>query len=287
MRSNAWTTVDECKYLEGLIPSFLSVQQNRNVGSWLASTSVEFLKKFPARAQKFNRESLKKVQVTFPIHVFLLFYSLTLQKLRTWYGNHTRDCVRGTDSRHVLDLSGKAHRRPLPLQLSQAYSILYYAEGTPLYQEIRTLYDKYKEGDEETIAKLKPLFGKSSTSTPETPESGATTTQTDAATMQANTASTPTDAIPPPPTKSKRRKQSKKKKESPSAGHVPKFVVFQQAIIREKVREMSAIEATAVDELIEERYAVAMDIWESPWLAPVKGREQASETELEHEYYQT
>ena len=158
-----------------------------------------------------------------------------------------------------------------------------------MYQEIRTLYDKYKEGDKETITKLKPLFSKSSTSTPETPESGATTTQTDVAdvaTMQANTASTPMDAIPPPPTKSKRRKQIKKKKESPSAGHIPKFVIFQQAIIRKKVREMSAIEATTVDKLIKECYAVTMDIWESPWLAPVKGWEQASETELEHEYYQ-
>jgi hypothetical protein len=127
-------------------------------------------------------------------------HSLASQKLRYWFGNHTRDCVRGTDSRRVLDLSGKAHRRPLPLQPAQAYSILYYAEGTPLYREIRTLYDKYKEGDKETVDALAHLFNKSSTSktspTP-TPENGATPSQTDATTPQTDTATPQTDTATP------------------------------------------------------------------------------------------
>ena len=67
MRSNAWTTVDECKYLNDLIPKFLSVQESRGVGAWLASTATEFLKKFPLRTKKFNRESLTKVRGNLPI----------------------------------------------------------------------------------------------------------------------------------------------------------------------------------------------------------------------------
>ena len=244
-------------------------------------------------------------------------HSLASQKLRYWFGNHTRDCVRGTDSRGVLDLSGKAHRRPLPLQPAQAYSILYYAEGTPLYREIRTLYDKYKEGDKETVDALAHLFNKSSTSktspTP-TPENGATpsqtdattpqtdtatpqtdtaTAQTDTATAQTNTATAQTDTALPPPrgasTRKTRSKNPKKaKKTSPLTTHrVPQFVVFQQAIIREKIKEISEAEAAAVETLIEERYDAAMNVWESPWLAMAKGNEQDSEDELENTFYQT
>ena len=67
MHSNAWTTVNKCKYLNNLIPKFLSVQERRGVGAWLASTATEFLKKFPLRTKKFNRESLTKVRANLPI----------------------------------------------------------------------------------------------------------------------------------------------------------------------------------------------------------------------------
>lgn len=258
--------------------------------------------------------------------------------MRTWFGNHTRDCVRGTDSRHVLDLSGKANRRPLPLQPAQAYSILYYAEGTPLYSEIRTLYDKYKEGDVATVAKVDTLLKKSST-TKTSPETGATTPQDDTTTPQPD-ATTPQDDTTPQPTdttlqddatapqpnaitlqpnttspqpdapatqvdtnaildppegpkgRKPRAKKSKSKKATvgvrhPSGRGVPKFLVFQQAIIREKVKTMSDTEADAVDALIEERYAAAIAVWESPWTAPKSGQEGVSEIELENQFYQT
>ena len=67
MRSNAWTTVNECKYLNDLIPKFLSVQERHGVGTWLTSTATKFLKKFPLRTKKFNRESLTKVRANLPI----------------------------------------------------------------------------------------------------------------------------------------------------------------------------------------------------------------------------
>ena len=209
--------------------------------------------------------------------------------------------MRGTDNRHVLDLSGKANQCPLPLQLAQAYSILYYAKGTPLYEEIHTLYDKYGAGDEATVAKLCPLLGKPTTSTaspsPEndtaTPQTDVTTTQTDTTTAQADTSTSQTNAVPPTSkgTRTKKsqpkgRKQAKEKKQSKPNNNIPRFVVFQQAIIREKIKEMSNAEAAAVEELIEDRYAVAMEIWESPWLAPVKGQEQLSATELENKFFQ-
>ena len=282
-----------------------------------------------------------------------LIYLPIFQKLRTWFGNHTRDCVRGTDSRHVLDLSGKANRRPLPLQPAQAYSILYYAEGTPLYQEIHTLYEKYLEGDAATVAKLSPIFSKSSTSKTSaspTPEDGittvqanttatttsssdttaspsdttaspsdttalpsnatlspthttvspapsdATTPQSNTTTLQPNTTTTQMDAaLHPPKGTGTKKKQPKKPKKAtkklthPTTREVPKFVVFQQAIIREKIKEISEVEADAVETLIEERYAAAMQAWESPWTAvkaSKKEASEASEVERENQFYQ-
>ena len=226
--------------------------------------------------------------------------------------------MRGSDSHSVLDLSGKANRRPLPLQPAQAYLILYYAEGTPLYVEIRALYDKYKEGDTATIAKLAPLLAKSSTSKTSpspAPESSAPTPQDNAVALQLNTTTpqadtttsesnvtTQTDADPtqmgsdttplPPEgsgakkTRSRKRKKAVVEDNPPPTRNVPKFVVFQQAIVREKIKTMSDIESDAVDALIEERYAAAVAAWESPWTASKAGQGGVSEVELENKFYQ-
>jgi hypothetical protein len=88
--------------------------------------------------------------------------------------------------------------------------------------------------------------------------------------------------------KTRSKNPKKAKKTSPLTTHrVPQFVVFQQAIIREKIKEISEAEAAAVETLIEERYDAAMNMWESPWLAMAKGSEQDSEDELENTFYQT
>lgn len=61
MRGNAWTTLEEFEYLESLKTKFLAEQESRTVGSWLAHTAGLFLKKFPLRAEKFDRERLTLV----------------------------------------------------------------------------------------------------------------------------------------------------------------------------------------------------------------------------------
>ena len=316
MHSNTWTTAEEFKYLDSLVPKFLAGQENCTVGPWLTRTATEFLKRFPACAVQYNCEQITMVLIfSHSTHISHSYRSLTLQKIRTWYGNHTRDCVRGTDSRHVLDLSGKANRRPLPLQPAQAYPILYHAKGTPLYQEIHDLHNKYKAGDETTVAKLTPLFDKSLTpetlSLPASAEDDTTTPQSDTTALQTNTAAAQSDAIslpsnnttpsedtaPPEGTaptgkQSRTRKpakaktKTKTKTKSLSDGHVPKFVVFQQAIIHEKLKTVTDVETAAIEALIKECYDAAMKIWESPWLSLAKGQEQALDIELENKFYQ-
>lgn len=55
---------------------------------------------------------------------------------------------------------------------------------------------------------------------------------------------------------------------------------------------MSDIEADTVEALIEDRYAAAMEAWESPWVRVVKDKgqiseaEAPSEVELENKFYQ-
>ena len=61
MCSNTWTTTEEFKYLDSLVPKFLAGQENRTVGPWLARMATEFLKRFPVRAVQYNRERITLV----------------------------------------------------------------------------------------------------------------------------------------------------------------------------------------------------------------------------------
>jgi len=65
MRSNAWMTLEEFKFLDGLIPQFLTQQGVRVVGLWLAGTAAMFLTKFPSRSAKFDRDHLTTVCMLF------------------------------------------------------------------------------------------------------------------------------------------------------------------------------------------------------------------------------
>ena len=319
MRSNAWTTVEECKFLDDLIPQFLSQQEIRVVGPWLTEIATTFFANFPSRSTQFDRDRMTKV-------CFILFFTNPLthsiQKIRTWFGNHTRDCVKGTDARNVIDLSGKAHRRPLPLQSSQAYSALYYREGTPVYCEIKNLYELYKAGDAATLLSLRGLFEQLAGDDPNTgdnlntsgnlntgdnlntattrpnpeatpdkiqapPKTARRQRKKDTTTTQPETATPQPDEPPPPPeqpTKKKPHKSKKKKATNLNGGHtIPPFVHFQQTIIREKLKTISDEEAAAIERHIEDTYATAMKIWERPWLSLMKSG--GSEDELESEYY--
>jgi len=61
MRSNAWTTLEEFTFLDGLIPQFLTQQGIRVVGPWLAETAAAFADKFPLRSAEFDRDRLTNV----------------------------------------------------------------------------------------------------------------------------------------------------------------------------------------------------------------------------------
>lgn len=63
MCGNAWTTLEEFNYLTALKTRFISEQDSRTVGSWLAHTAGEFLKKFPLRATQFDRGRLTNVRL--------------------------------------------------------------------------------------------------------------------------------------------------------------------------------------------------------------------------------
>jgi hypothetical protein len=154
------------------------------------------------------------------------------QKLHTWFSNHIRDAVKGNNTCHVLDLSGRANHRPLALQPVQAHSLLFYTEGSALQQEIKTLYTLYTSSDEDTVACLKPLF--------DTPSPG------DLPAPAGPEAPNPA----PNPAKAKPHQKKAKLKTSPvsvtTAKPIP-FVRFQQAVIRDRLKTMSEEEVAAVE----------------------------------------
>ena len=61
MRSNAWTTLEEFNFLSDLIPQFVSQQEIRVVGLWLAEMAAAFFTNFPSRSAQFDRDRLTKV----------------------------------------------------------------------------------------------------------------------------------------------------------------------------------------------------------------------------------
>lgn len=83
--------------------------------------------------------------------------------------------------------------------------------------------------------------------------------------------------------------------QTPTPTVVP-FVHFQQTLIRERVKTMSADEKAAVTQYIEQQHAAAVKAWERPWLAKPKDSKLpeelvtssspgTSEEDLEMSYY--
>ena len=65
---------------------------------------------------------------------------------------------------------------------------------------------------------------------------------------------------------------------------IPKYLPFQQAAIREKVKSLSPEEDSAIKEYIEAEYAAALEVWECPWLATAKVGDNVDD--LQRKYYQ-
>ena len=205
-----------------------------------------------------------------------------------------------------LTSPGKANRRPLALQPSQAYSALYYKEGSPLWQEIKDLYTLYKSGDATTISRLGPLFDPAEPDPPQivSPVGGETVPPPNVKSISPNVKSVPPPdadavsladaaAIVPSagsPAQDATTRRRRKKGQAATSNAVKKlvknvpFIHFQQTIIREKLKTMSDEEAVAVENHIESLYTTAVKAWERPWLASSSSGKP--ENELEADYYQ-
>lgn len=276
-RKNGWTTDEETKYLRVLVPKFLAPQLSRDVGLFLSETVVAFFNTFPARASELTREIWISVRSQCLLSTWS--YSLVKQKLHTWFGNQNRETVKGNGDRHKLDLSGRANRRPIPLQTSQAYSSLYYSKGSLLYIEIHSLYQLYQSGDTATLSRYRHLFmAKPSTPTEDGSPAVEWTLPAGDETSPATEKSTNAHVIS-------------------TSFVIPPFVHFQQTLLREKVKTMSSDEAADVTRHIEECHVTAIEVWEKPWLATsvsamlpvgstVPNKPELTTDELEAVYYQ-
>ena len=275
MQRSGWTTKEEIKFLGPLVPKFVASQLSRDVGSFLSETLVVFFEAFPHRASQFDHQTWISVRLQYI--VFACSYSHVKQKLRTWFGNKNRETTKGKDVRGKLDLSGRANHRPIHLQPSQAYSSLYYSKGSPLYIEIRSLYQLYQSGDPTTLSRYQHLFAIK----PSAPTEGGSPAAEGNPTAVDETSSTT---------------------EESAAAHdtspvLPPFVHFQQTLLREKIKTMSSDEAADIARHIEEHHDTAIEVWEKPWLATsgsakfpmglaVPNKPEPTTEELEMVYYQ-
>ena len=294
MRRNAWTTVEEYEFLTGYIPRFVKQQEVRVVAPLLVEVATKFLTKFPSRSAMFDQDSLVVVS-QIPLLVPHPSLIPTFQKIRTWFGNHTRDSVKGDDARRVLDLSGKANRRPLPLQPAQAYSALYYKDGSTVSKEIKDLYALYKSGDPATLTYLSPLFDPANSETASPADSKTAFPASSETALPASSETTsPTNTETTSPANAKtstsknttRRRLQKAKLSTKSAKRASKvipFIHFQQTMIHEKLKTMSDEEVVAVESYIEDSYSVAIQTWKHPWLGSAASGK--AEDKLESKYY--
>lgn len=275
-RISGWATDSEFIFLSAQIPEYLRRQKMRAVQPFLIKVADAFLKKYKSRVQEFpRRDKFIKVSMFFsPLSV--VFLTLFSQKLRDWYGNHTRKIASGSDERRCLNITGTANRKPLRLQRAQAYSILYYHEGSELEKEIRLLYKRYKAGHAETVSRFQPLFKKLksdntvSDDDPEADDDGdgnpgvGSTQDKDPEADDDEDPGTDSDDGDEPGTKN----NDNGKCVRPSI--IPKYLPFQQAAIREIVKTLPPDVDATVENYINTTYDAALKVWESPWLASVK-----------------
>jgi hypothetical protein len=254
MRSNAWTTLEEYHFLEDLIPKLIISRQSGAVAPFYGETTVTFLATFPTRVEECTRKDWEKVCFQ---RLRLFFLTYVAQRIRHWFGNHTRHIGKVTDSRLALDLSGRCKRQPMPLQKSQAYSALYYKEGSALSLEIKDAYRRYASGDETTVSRYKHLFKQ--VMDPSNPSaSGEELLST------IGNASPSTEDILP-----STEEPAVAESESPAC-KVTAFVHFQQTLIREKLKVISPDEEAAVAQYIDVHYGAALAAWQWPWMATPK-----------------
>jgi hypothetical protein len=100
VRSNAWTSEEEVESLRGYVNCPCEQQAARIVLPLLIEVTTNFLERFPNCRAEVAREKWEQVCSNF-LPSFLTH--LSPQKIRTWFGNHTRNMVGGHDVRRVLD----------------------------------------------------------------------------------------------------------------------------------------------------------------------------------------
>ena len=138
--------------------------------------------------------------------------------------------------------------------------------------EVLLLYEQYIAGHPEIVSCFQPLFKK--------PKSDDAADDNDDPGMRSNEDEDPeTDDDNDPGADNPGA--SKGKRIMPSI--IPRYLPFQQAVMREKVKALSPEEDARVEDHIETNYAAAMKVWESPWLASAKPGQKVDD--LQKKYY--
>jgi hypothetical protein len=71
---------------------------------------------------------------------------LCLQQITEWFKKLRRKLQKtSSHPKPIINLTGKVTRKPIPLQLHQAYSSRYCQPGTPLYDKVEDLWNRCED----------------------------------------------------------------------------------------------------------------------------------------------
>ena len=164
-----WSTPDQDTYLE----SFLSGLDHAKVTTGLeveyARIAALFIVKWPAKPtvkhqrmtsdpevlQELAAAAQKAVSPFFG--AFTGTFSSVCQQIKEWYKTRRKTSAQAPQPKELLDLTGKAVRKPSPYQLHHAYSVRYFRPAnSPLRKEVDDLWER--QADKTVIDLLSPFL---------------------------------------------------------------------------------------------------------------------------------
>lgn len=164
-KRKGWTTDEQFSYLHDLIPAFKVAQVNNNTHDMWAPIENHWFKTWPLpaltdleKSQQITDDTRRKKVMNVSISFYtVLPYSHTIgQRVKAWFGNHTRDPTTNAETSHK-DVLNLRDRKPKKLSTIQAYQQLYYQDRIKKTVDERWAKKREDEKSHPPVEPAKPL----------------------------------------------------------------------------------------------------------------------------------
>ncbi|KAF9777600.1 hypothetical protein BJ322DRAFT_1114895 [Thelephora terrestris] len=152
MGRGTWSTPEQLEYLEQRLPGLDAEKAGNGLKQFYTSVARDFAKLWPPPVLQSDFMDNRT-----PAAAEAVAYSRRERQISDWFKNARKRNPTPSKPKPVLDLSGKNSRRPLPLQLHQAYSVRFSRpEESPLRKEVDDLWKRRKSPD--VVQQLTPFM---------------------------------------------------------------------------------------------------------------------------------